>query len=96
MAGRLVSSSTPLLTMPSVQNKRLGSLQRELPFFKEFLDYRLTRYPRLYLFVERFRDWINWDKRIYLSFVRRGNIVLDIGANVGTHAVFLSHLFRGD
>jgi FkbM family methyltransferase len=82
--------------MPSVQNKRLGSLQRELPFFKEFLDYRLTRYPRLYLFVERFRDWINWDKRIYLSFVRRGNIVLDIGANVGTHAVFLSHLVRDD
>jgi FkbM family methyltransferase len=82
--------------MPSAQKQRLGSFQRELPFFKDVLDYRLTAYPRLYLFVERFREWINWDKRVYLSFVRRGNVVLDVGANVGTHAVFLSHLVRED
>jgi FkbM family methyltransferase len=82
--------------MLSAQKQRLGSIQRELPFFKDVLDYRLTAYPRLYLFVERFREWINWDKRVYLSFVRRGNVVLDVGANVGTHAVFLSHLVRED
>jgi FkbM family methyltransferase len=63
---------------------------------KDAVDYRLTRYPRLYLFVERFREWVNWDKRVYLCFVRRGDNVLDIGANVGAHAVFLSHLVRGD
>lgn len=80
--------------MPSLRNQRLGSLQRELPFVKDVLDYRLTAYPRLYLLVERFRGWINWDKRIYLSFVRRGDVVLDVGANVGSHAVFLSHLVR--
>jgi len=83
--------------MPSVQDRqRFGSFQRDLPFFKDVLDYRLTGYPRLYLFVERFREWVNWDKRVYLSFVRRGDIVLDVGANVGTHAVFLSHLVRDD
>jgi FkbM family methyltransferase len=72
--------------------QKLGSLQRDLPFLKDLIDHRLTGYPRAYLFVERLRAWANWDKRVYLSFVRRGNIVLDIGANVGTHTVFFSHL----
>jgi FkbM family methyltransferase len=79
--------------MPSPQDRqRLGSLQRDLPFLKDLIDYQLTSHPRLYLFVEDLRSWVNWDKRVYLSFVRRGNIVLDIGANVGAHTVFLSHL----
>jgi len=79
--------------MQSVRRgKRFGSLQRELPFLKDIVDYRLTKFPRLYLFVERFRGWVNWDKRVYLSFVRKGDIVLDVGANVGAHSVFLSHL----
>jgi len=78
------------------EGQRFGTLQRDLPFFKDVVDYRLTRYPRLYLFVERFRAWVNWDKRVYLSFVRRGDIALDVGANVGAHAVFLSHLVRED
>ena len=73
------------------QNK-FGTLQRDLPFFKDAIDYQLTKSPSLYLFVERFREWVNWDKRVYLSFVRRGDITLDVGANVGAHTVFLSHL----
>lgn len=78
------------------KEERLGALQRDLPFIKDIVDYRLTRYPRLYLLVERFRGWVNWDKRVYLSFVRRGNTVLDVGANVGAHTVFLSHLVRDE
>jgi len=78
------------------RNRPLGSFQRELPFFKDVLDYRLAGYPRLSLLVEHLREWINWDKRVYLSFVRRGDIVIDVGANVGTHALFLSHLVRDD
>lgn len=73
------------------QNK-FGTLQRDLPPLKDAIDYQLTRAPSLYLFVERFREWVNWDKRVYLSFVARGNTVLDVGANVGAHTVFLSHL----
>lgn len=96
MAGGALPSSAAFLTMRSDQRRPLGSFQRELPFFKDVLDYRLAGYPRLYLLVEHFREWINWDKRVYLSFVRRGDIVLDVGANVGTHAVFLSHLVRRD
>lgn len=71
---------------------KFGTLQRDLPPLKDAIDYQLTKVPSLYLFVERFREWVNWDKRVYLSFVERGDIVLDIGANVGAHAVFLSHM----
>ena len=79
--------------MPSVpRDQRFGTLQRDLPFLKDVIDYRLTKYPRLYLFIERFRSWVNWDKRVYLSFVQRGDNVLDVGANVGAHALFLSRL----
>ena len=78
------------------EGQRLGTLQRDLSFFKDVVDYRLTRYPRLYLLVERFRGWANWDKLVYLSFVRPGDIALDVGANVGAHAVFLSHLVRDE
>jgi len=78
------------------RQEKFGTLQRDLPIIKDVIDYQLTRYPRLYLFVERFREWVNWDKRVYLSFVKRGDIVLDIGANVGAHSVFLSHLVRAE
>jgi FkbM family methyltransferase len=71
---------------------KFGTLQRDLPPLKDAIDYALTKAPSLYLFVERFREWVNWDKRVYLSFVRRGDIALDVGANVGAHSVFLSHL----
>jgi FkbM family methyltransferase len=84
------------IVMAAAPVHRVGTLQRDLPFLKDVIDYRLTAFPRLYLFVERFRQWINWDKRVYLSFVRRGDTVLDVGANVGAHALFLSHLVRGE
>lgn len=76
----------------SRKQKKFGTLQRDLPPLKDSIDYQLTRAPALYLFVERFREWANWDKRVYLSFVRPGDIALDVGANVGAHTVFLSHL----
>jgi FkbM family methyltransferase len=74
------------------RRRRFGALQSDLPFLKDVIDYRLTKFPGLYLLIERFRSWVNWDKRVYLFFVRRGDIVLDVGANVGAHSVFFSHL----
>jgi FkbM family methyltransferase len=79
----------------SRNQEKFGTLQRDLPRIKDAIDYRLTKAPSVYLFVERFREWVNWDKRVYLSFVRPGDIALDVGANVGAHTVFLSHLVRG-
>ncbi|MDQ6717439.1 MAG: FkbM family methyltransferase, partial [Gemmatimonadota bacterium] len=64
----------------------------DLTFFRDKIDYLLTRIPNLYLALEERREWVNWDKRVYLSFVSRGDVVLDVGANVGAHTVFLSHL----
>jgi FkbM family methyltransferase len=71
---------------------RLGSYQSSLPFAKDLLDFWFTRFPRWYLFVEERREWQNWDKRVYLSLIERGDVVLDIGANVGAHTVAFSHL----
>jgi FkbM family methyltransferase len=71
---------------------KFGTLRGDLSSFKDRIDFRLTRFPRLYLAVEKFRVWVNWDKRVYLSFIRRGDVVLDVGANVGAHSVFFSHL----
>jgi FkbM family methyltransferase len=73
------------------QNK-FGTLQRDLSPLKSAIDYQLTKVPSLYLFVERFREWVNWDKRVYLSFLRPGDNALDVGANVGAHSVFMSHV----
>jgi FkbM family methyltransferase len=70
----------------------IGSFPPQPSPLKQRIDFALTRIPSLYLAIERHRKWINWDKRVYLSFVKRGDFVWDVGANVGTHAVFLSHL----
>lgn len=72
--------------------RKTGSYQTTLPYHKDVLDYWLTRFPRLYLLVEQYREWENWDKRVYLSFIRSGNTILDIGANVGAHTIAFSRL----
>lgn len=71
---------------------KFGTLRSDLNPLKDRIDFFLTRFPKLYLAVEKHREWVNWDKRVYLSFVRRGDVVIDVGANVGAHAVFFSHL----
>lgn len=72
--------------------RRIGSFQDSLPYAKDVLDYWLSRFPRVYLFLDRYREWQNWDRRVYLSLVQPGDTVLDIGANVGAHTVMFSHL----
>src|SRR5687767_13498636 len=72
--------------------KPQGSFPASISRARDVIDFWLSRFPRLYLFVEHFRHWVNWDKRIYLSVINPGDVVLDIGANTGTHTVMLSHL----
>ncbi len=69
-----------------------GSLRSQPSAVRQFLYFWLTRWPRLYLLLEGMRPRGNWDKRVYLSFVRRGDVVLDIGANFGSHTILFSHL----
>lgn len=87
-----VTSARLIVVRLSLNRKKFGTLQHDLPPLKDAIDFQLTRAPSLYLLVERCREWVNWDKRVYLSFVRRGDTTLDIGANVGAHTVFLSNL----
>ena len=69
-----------------------GSLQLQPSGLKHALYYWLTRFPPLYLLLERRRRQGNWDKRVFLSFVRPGDTVVDVGANFGAHTIILSHL----
>lgn len=75
-----------------MRRRFVGSFPRHTSGIKDRVDFLLTRVPSLYLWIELRRRWINWDKRVYLFFVRKGDVVLDIGANIGTHTVFVSHL----
>lgn len=69
-----------------------GSLQHQPSAIRQFVYFWLTRWPRLYLLLEASRPRGNWDKRVYLSFVKSGDTVLDIGANFGSHTILFSHL----
>lgn len=69
-----------------------GSLQHQPSTGRQLLYFWLTRWPPLYLLLEAMRPRGNWDKRVYLSFVKRGDTVLDIGANFGSHTILFSHL----
>ncbi|MEP6506616.1 MAG: FkbM family methyltransferase [Gemmatimonadales bacterium] len=71
---------------------KLGAYQSDLTAPKDLLDFWLTRFPRLYLSIEEHREWQNWDKRVYLSVIERGDTVIDVGANVGAHTVAFSHI----
>ena len=70
----------------------LGAIQAELPRYKSVIDFWLSRFPRVYRFVEDRRRWTSWDRRVYLSLIERGDVIADIGANVGGHTVLFSHL----
>lgn len=56
------------------------------------LDSLLTRTPGLYARLIRLRSAPNIEKIVFLSLVRQGDVVLDIGANFGYYTLLFSHL----
>jgi len=56
------------------------------------LDFALAQTPRLYARLLRRRRHVDRDKLAFLALVRRGDVVLDVGANTGYYTLLFSHL----
>lgn len=57
-----------------------------------FVDRFLARAPRLYAWLAGLRRSPNVEKIVFLAVVRRGDIVVDVGANNGYYTALFAHL----
>lgn len=59
---------------------------------RSWLELALTRSPRLYARLIARRPSPNFEKIVFLSLIRRGDVVMDVGANTGYYSMLFSHL----
>ncbi|SVE54286.1 uncharacterized protein METZ01_LOCUS507140, partial [marine metagenome] len=52
----------------------------------------ILRSPKLYQFISRHRKHSNPDKYIFSQLVKRGDVVVDCGANIGSYTRFFRNL----
>lgn len=52
----------------------------------------LLRFPRLYAYISLKRRNVNYEKALYLLSIDKGNVVFDIGANLGYYTFLFSKL----
>ena len=59
---------------------------------KNKFDEWLPTIPVLYIFYDRQRHKYSKDQKVYESIILSGDIIFDVGANVGTHSAALARL----
>jgi FkbM family methyltransferase len=59
---------------------------------KKTLDFFLTKFPKLYAAALKFKPRRNFEKIVFLKNIRRGEVVLDVGAHHGYYTLLFSHV----
>jgi len=52
----------------------------------------LLRFPALYAWLSSKRRSVNYEKLLYLRSIRKGDVIFDIGANIGYYSILFSKL----
>ena len=52
----------------------------------------LLRFPHIYAWLSAKRRSVNYEKQLYLRTIRKGDVIFDIGANIGYYSVLFSKL----
>jgi FkbM family methyltransferase len=55
-------------------------------------NYLLIKFPYIYFFFSKLRKKINYEKYLYLRNIKKGDIILDIGANRGYYTSLFSEI----
>lgn len=62
-----------------------------MPRLRSHAEFLLAGWPSLYDALLRLRPGHDLDRRVFLRLVRRGDVVLDVGANLGVYTLLFSH-----
>ena len=62
-----------------------------MPRWRSTAEFLLARRPALYDALLRLRPGHDLDKRVFLRLVREGDVVFDVGANLGLYTLLFSH-----
>ena len=52
----------------------------------------LLSFPRIYAWLSAKRKSVNYEKQLYLRTIRKGDVIFDIGANIGYYSLLFSKL----